>query len=444
MADASGTVIREHRIATPPSHPQPGHVEFDADALADAALRAAATVLEGETVAAVGIANQRASAVVWDHATGRPVGPGIGWQDNRTTQECVVALSHGVRLAPNQTPTKAGWLWNQVDPQRTRDIRVGTIDSWLVDRLSNGASHITDASNAYTSGFLNRAGTDWDDDVLEAVKIPRRALPECDDSMGRVATASAIQGKPPISAIVGDQQASMFGQGCLDVGDMKATFGTGGSLNICVGQDQLWPSAGSFPIVAWRQAGATCWGLEAIMLSAGSCIDWLCELGVLNSPGDAAGVAGQCDDTGDLVFVPALNGLGSPYWDMSATGMLFGMTRGTRRPEVVRAVIEGIAHRGADLVESVSADSERADELRVDGGMTANPLFVQALADATQLPIAVSSEIEATATGAARMALVGVGAAEISDTMSSTSSTMRVSPRASLDRTRWARAIERR
>ena len=424
--------------------PSPGLVEFDAATLATVVLQATADVCEDHQIAAVGITNQRASTVLWDRTTGDPVGPGIGWQDNRTTAMCIELAERGIRLAPNQSPTKAAWLWNAVDEHRHRDLCVGTIDSWLIWTLTEGRHHITDRSNAYTSGFLHNSGTGWERSVLEAVNISHDSLPTVVDSMGELCTAYRIAGRPTITAVAGDQQASMFGQACTEVGRTKATFGTGGSLNVCAGSIKPTATTGAFPIVAWSIAGTITWGLEAIMLSAGSCIDWLCDLGILNNPASASAIAQQTANSADVWFVPALSGLGTPYWDFGATGTLVGATRGTDRSHVVRAVLEGIAHRGADLLEAARTDiGTITGPLRVDGGMSANDLFLQMVADACATTVEASADIEATTRGVSMMAAIGAGLADFATAATPMDNSRRFVPEQAPDRARWADAVAR-
>ena len=256
---------------------------------------------------------------------------------------------------------------------------------------------------------------DWDPVVAERLGIPLSMLPEIVDSSGEVGGALALPGSPPICGIAGDQQASLVGQGCTRPGLAKATFGTGGMLDLCTGEEPPVTArrspAGTFPIVAWQREGKPVWGVEAIMLSAGTCVEWLRDdLGVIDDAEASATVAAQCDDTGDVWFVPALLGMGTPVWDFGARGTLLGVTRGTGRPELVRSVLEGVAHRGADLLEAAEADGgERVASLRVDGGMSANDVFVSALAEATGRVIEVSSEREATTLGAGFLAGMAVG-----------------------------------
>ncbi|MEA3019068.1 MAG: glycerol kinase [Actinomycetota bacterium] len=444
------TIATVHQEATLPSTPAPGLVEIDATRLAAVALALARRALDDAgPVDAVGIANQRASTIVWDRATGVPVGPGLGWQDLRTIGACLALQAEGIRTAPNASATKVAQLLDDHDPDRTRDLCFGTVDTWLVWNLTERALHVTDLSNAGVTSLLRADGSAWSDHVLDALRIPASMLPTIVDSTGVVGTATALPGAPPIAGIAGDQQASLIGQGCVQRGMAKITFGTGGMLDLCLGAQA--PAAerapqGTIPIVAWRDGGAITWGLEGIMLSAGTAVEWLRDdLRIIADAADSHAVASQCADTGGVVFVPALLGLGTPDWDYGARGTLLGVTRGTGRPEVVRAVLEGIAGRGADLVDAAEADSGTAiPRLRVDGGMSANPTFVQALADAANRPVEVSPVLEATTLGAAFLAGMAVGTWDgWDDVAAAWTPRATVDPLKPADRERWREARRR-
>ncbi len=416
-----------HHAAVLPDTPAPGLVEFDAGVMAGAVLTVArAALADGGPVGGVGIANQRASTIVWERATGTPLAPGIGWQDLRTVMTCLTLQAEGIRLAPNASATKVMAILDEVDPDRARaeegELCFGTVDTWVAWVLSGGtaggggALHVTDATNAAVTALVDPATVDWDEPLLERLRIPRSLLPRIVDSSGTVGQAHALDGAPPNCGIAGDQQASLVGQGCTLPGLAKATFGTGGMLDQCTGTAGAPGSAvrgrvGTFPIVAFRVGGTTTWGIEAVMLSAGSCVEWLRDdLGLIASAHESADVAAQCENAGDVWFVPALLGLGTPVWDFGARGTLVGLTRGSGRPEVVRAVLEGVAHRGADLVEASEEDSGYPiAALRVDGGMSDNPVFVQALADAIGRPVEVSPVLEATTLGAGLLAGHAIG-----------------------------------
>lgn len=416
----------------PPTTPFPGLVEFDAAAMSDIVIDAARSVLasSGQAVDAVGVTNQRASTIVWDRGTGVPIGPALGWQDLRTVNECIRARTdHGLMLAPNQSATKLAWLLDSLDSSsnsgrdddrgraRGRDLCFGTVDSWLVWVLSKGERHVTDPTNASVTGLMRADSSQWDQAVCEALRIPLSMLPEIVDTAGGiVADATMLDGSPPITAMAGDQQASLVGQGCVHVGMTKITFGTGGMLDVCSGREPPRRADrsehGTFPIVAWSLGGRLTWAREAIMLSAGSNVDWLREdLGLFADSADSAELAARCATSEGTMYVPALLGLGTPYWDYGARSTLVGMTRGTTAAHVTRAVLEGVAHRGADLVEAARGDVDTdIPSLRIDGGMSRNPVFVEALATAAQLPVEVSPVVEATTLGAGYLAGLAVGA----------------------------------
>ncbi len=409
-----------HHVPVLPDTPFAGLVEFDGKAIADAVLDVASRSLaEGGPVAGVGVANQRASTLVWERSTGEPVGPGLGWQDLRTVGTCLELQATGIRIAPNASATKLASILDVADPDRSRseggELAFGTIDTWVAWMLTEGDLHVTDVSNAGVTGLIHGDGSGWDTDLLAVLRIPEAVMPEIVDSSGVLGMARALDGSPPIAGMAGDQQASLIGQGCTRAGQAKATFGTGGMLDQCLGAVRPTQAgrgkAGTIPIIAWSRAGRLTWGIEAIMLSAGSCIEWLRDdLGIISDAADSATVAAACASTGDVWFVPALLGLGTPVWDFGARGTFTGITRGSGRPEMVRAVLQGVAHRGADLLESAEIDSGLPiGSLRVDGGMTANEIFAQALADACGRPIEISPVLEATTLGAAFLAGMAVG-----------------------------------
>ncbi len=437
----------------PPTTPFPGLVEFDAAELARLVLDAAAeaSAAAGEPISAVGITNQRASTIVWDRGTGEPIAPALGWQDLRTVGECLVMRAeHDITLAPNQSATKLAWILANTPGARDRDLAFGTVDTWLAWQLSGGELHVTDPSNGAITGFLGLDGASWNDHILDLLAVPPAILPRLVDSSGVVGIASALPGGPPIAALVGDQQGSLVGQGCVTPGRAKITFGTGGILDVCAGAGSPTSARraehGSYPVVAWSIGGEVTWGAEAIMLAAGMNIDWLREdLGLIATAAESHEVAATVPSSDGVVFVPALLGLGTPRWDYGARGALFGVTRGTTRAHVVRAVLEGVAHRGADLVEATEADTGLSIEaVRVDGGMSTNPTFTQALADATGRVVEVSPVVEATTIGAAFLAGLATGVWDrIADADRAWSPARVVEPGERLDRAEWARAVER-
>jgi glycerol kinase len=452
VVHADGSFATSHDRELLPDSPADGLVQFDAAVLGETCLDLARAALEAAgPVDAVGISDQRGSTVVWDRATGVPIGPGLGWQDLRTIGACLALRGDGVRVGPNQSATKVQWLLEQLDDRsRAADLCFGTVDTWVAWVLSEGAVHATDATNAAITGMQTGDASAWDPSVLDRLGVPITMMPAIVDSAGVVGDATALPGAPPLAALAGDQQASLVGQGCVRRGDAKITFGTGGMLDLVGGVVPPRHAArnehGTFPIVAWRHEGHTTWGVEAVMLAAGTNVQWLRDdLGLIASSSESHSIAASCADTGGVVFVPAPLGLGTPEWDYGARGGLFGLTRGTGRPEIVRAVLEGIAHRGADLVEAAEADADTdIPRVRVDGGMTDNPTFVQALANATQRPVEISRVREATALGAALLAGVAVGHHPSIDALATTwNPKATIEPSGVLDRDQWREAVKR-
>lgn len=444
----------EYRAFAPDS-PFPGLVEFDAARLAELVLDASKAVLDrvgNPRIDGVGIASQRASTVVWERSSGRPIAPALGWQDLRTVGECLtLKAEHGLSLAPNQSATKLVWLLaNAATDRDPGELCFGTIDSWVAWTLSNGSLHITDRTNAAVTGLYSIDEAGWHTGVCELLGIDPVMLPTIVDSSGLCGPATALPGAPPIASLAGDQQASLVGQGCIEPGMAKITFGTGGMLDVCTGPRK--PSAadrssnGTFPVVAWTIGGQVTWALEAIMLSAGTNIEWLRDdMGLIETSADSHDVASRCATTDGVVYVPALLGLGTPQWDYGARGTMLGITRGTQRCHVVRAVLEGIAHRGTDMIEAAQADTGyEIPLLRIDGGMSRNPTFVQALANASGKPVEVSPVVEATTVGAGFLAGVATGLwADLRQASEALVPHAFVEPTARLDREQWARAIER-
>lgn len=450
VVDPQRGVIHSHRRDLLPDTPAPGLVEFDAAVMAEAVLDLARRAVDDAGgVDGVGIANQRASTVVWDRATGEPVSPGIGWQDLRTVVDCMTVNGQGLRLAPNLSATKAAHLLDAADPDRRRDLCVGTVDSWIIWTLTGGAAHVTDTTNVGLTGLRTPDQQAWDQAVLDILRIPEASLPRVVDSVGVSATATALPGAPPVAGILGDQQAALLGQGCVRPGQAKITFGTGGMLDLCLDERPRHDTRGrhgTFPIVTRSADGTRRWGLEAVMLAAGTNVEWLRDdLGIIADAADSHAVASECETTEGVAYVPALLGLGTPTWDYGARGALFGITRGTGRPQIVRAVLEGVAQRAADLVDAAEADSGlTVPTLRIDGGMSDNPTFVQALADATGRPVEISPEREATTLGAAHAAGLALGAwADEEEVADAWRPRAVVEPAGELDRERWADTLRR-
>ena len=420
LVDDLGVVSQKHQHPLSVQTPQPGEVELDALEIGRLVIELSErTLRDGGPCDVVGVTNQRATTIVFDPRTGQPVGPALGWQDLRTVIDCLVLQGEGLRLAPNQSATKAKWLVAQ-SGQPARDLRFATIETWVTWLLTNGARHITDRSNAGVNGLVSLDINTWDERILSLLGLDVAMMPSIVDTMGSHGVASALSGSPPITALIGDQPASLFGQSCVTRG-AKITFGTGAMLDMVRGD--AGPAAmtrfesGCFPVVLHSRDARVTWGIEGIVLAAGSCIEWLRDdLGLIANAAESETLATSVNSCEGVSFVPALSGLGTPQWDFGARGAFFGLTRGSTKAHLVRAVLEGIAQRGADLIDAAQREThDRLDEIRVDGGMTANHFFVQRLADFTGCRVAVSTEREATTRGAGLMALVSAGHLALDD-----------------------------
>jgi len=432
VIDASGVVLASAQQETGLSYPQPGWVEQDPAAMWDAQLATmrdalAAAGLQAVDVAGIGITNQRETTIVWDRATSQPVAPAIVWQDRRTAGFCeelrgagceaLVRRKTGLLLDPYFSATKLRWLLDHVDGVRERALRgelaFGTVDSWLVWRLSGGRRHVTDASNASRTLLYDiRTGT-WDDELLELFGVPRELLPDVCDSSGVVAESDpSLLGAPvPIAGIAGDQQAALFGQACVRRGMAKVTYGTGCFLLLHTGDEPAAAPTGLVSTVALQCGGRRTFALEGSVFVGGAAVQWLRDgLGVVAGGAEATALAASVSSSDGVVFVPALAGLGAPYWDPHARGGIFGITRGTTAAHIARATLEGIAFQVADLYEAEVADTGVVpDGLRADGGAAASDLLLQFQADLLGLPVTRAAQPEATAFGAAWLAGLATG-----------------------------------
>lgn len=437
LFDRAGRLVATAQEEFPQIYPQPGWVEHDPEAIWDTQLRTARAVLqkagvEARQVAAIGITNQRETSVIWDRETGAPLHNAIVWQCRRTAGMCdqlraqgwadPIRRKTGLVIDAYFSGTKVAWLLEQVPGLRQKAERgqalFGTVDSFLIWRLSGGRLHVTDVSNASRTMLFNIHTLDWDDEILRELRIPRAMLPSVHPSSSwyGLSDARLLGAEVPIAGAAGDQQAALFGQTCFAPGQAKNTYGTGCFLLLNTGERAVASNRGLLTTIAW-QLGAgprnrpPVYALEGSVFIAGAAIQWLRDgLGIIHHAAESEALAGQVADSGGVYFVPAFVGLGAPYWDAYARGTIVGVTRGTNRRHLVRAALEAICYQSRDVLEAMVADSGiQLQALRADGGAAANNLLMQLQADLLGVPVQRPAVTETTALGAAYLAGLAVG-----------------------------------
>ncbi|MEW7304991.1 glycerol kinase GlpK [Elizabethkingia anophelis] len=412
--------------------PTPGWVEHDPNEIWSSQISVAAEVIakagiSGLEVAAIGITNQRETTVVWDRHTSEPIYNAIVWQDRRTSKYCDELKSQGhtdeikqktgLVLDAYFSATKLKWILDNVEGAREKaeagDLCFGTVDTWLIWKLTRGKMFITDVSNASRTMMFNIRTMDWDDDLLKLFNIPRAILPEVKQSSevyGETST-TLFSTKIPIAGIAGDQQAALFGQMCTKPGMVKNTYGTGCFLLMNTGNEAVYSKNNLLTTVAWKINGEVSYALEGSVFVGGAAIQWLRDgLKIIHDSSEVSTLAETVEDNGGVYFVPALTGLGAPYWDQYARGTIIGVTRGTTDGHIARATLEGIAFQVYDIVKAMEADAEtQSTELRVDGGASASNLLMQIQSDLFGFKIIRPKTLETTALGAAYLAGLAVG-----------------------------------
>jgi glycerol kinase len=431
--DRRGLPVASHQQEFRQIYPQPGWVEHDPQdlwrtqlACAQAALKAAG--IAARDLAAIGIANQRETTLLWERTSGAALGPAIVWQDRRTAAVCAtlraqgreaqVAAATGLLLDPYFSGTKLAWLLDHVPGARARaergELAFGTVDSWLLWQLTGGAVHATDVSNASRTLLLNLHTLTWDDELLALFNVPRAVLPQVVPSSALLGqTRADLLGAPvPITGIAGDQQAATFGQASFAAGMAKNTYGTGCFMLMNVGAAPQ-PSANRLLATAlWQRAGAAAvYALEGSVFVGGAVVQWLRDgLQLFGRAEEVEALAAQVPDSGGVMLVPAFTGLGAPYWDAQARGLMIGMTRGTTKAHVARAALESIALQSADVLAAMQKDAQQPiTQLRVDGGAARNDLLMQMQADLSGVPVVRPRVTETTALGAAYLAGLATG-----------------------------------
>jgi glycerol kinase len=446
--------------------PQPGWVEHDAEEIWSAVQLSARGALEAAgakatDVRAIGITNQRETLVVWDRKTLKPLTRAIVWQDRRTAGECArlreagheerVRDITGLVLDPYFTATKLAWVMKNV--QGAANAALGTVDSWLVARLSAGRDHVTDASNASRTSLFDIGRGVWSDEMAALFGVPLANLPEVRDSSGEISRSdpAAFAGiDAPISGIAGDQQSALFGQACTAVGMAKNTYGTGSFVLMQTGDQRVPSRSGMLTTVAWQRGGRLSYALEGAIFITGAALQWLRDgLRIINSASEAGPMASSVPDSGGVFLVPAFAGLGAPHWDAYARGTVVGLTQGSGRAQLVRAAVEAMAYQTRDVIEAMEADAgEPLRELRVDGGAVVMDVLCQFQADLLGIPVRRPRQTETTALGAAFLAGLGAGLWKDADLEDLWKLEREFEPKMSRDQAdslqaEWRRAVER-
>ena len=436
--DSRGKIVSSAQKEFTQYFPQPGWVEHDPMEIWESQRETAKLALDRGNVKpgdelAIGIANQRETTIVWDAATGKPICPAIVWQDRRTSDLCdrirqdgaaeMIRQKTGLILDAYFSASKIRWILDNVPGARDRanrgELRFGTVDSWLIWNLTGGRKHVTDVSNASRTLLFNIHTLTWDEELLQLFDVLASMLPEVCDSSGELGVVqnSELPFSAPICGDAGDQQAALFGQLCLKPGMVKTTYGTGCFLMVNTGDEIVRSASNLLTTVAWRRNGKVCYALEGSVFVGGAAVQWIrdgLKLESVRTSADIEPLAATVPDTGGVYFVPALTGLGAPWWNPNARGGILGITRGTTTAHIARAALEGIAFQVNDLTEAIESDltalGMTIDQMRVDGGATADDLLMQFQADLYGKEIVRPSVLESTACGAAYLAGLGAGA----------------------------------
>jgi glycerol kinase len=432
LFDADARPVASHSIEIRQIYPDNGWVEHDATEIWQSTLACCREAMKGiapKDVAAIGITNQRETTVLWDRRTGKPLYNAIVWQDRRTAERCralkaegleeKVSARTGLLLDPYFSATKLEWLLDHIPGSRAKaqrgELAFGTVDAWLIYKLTGGAVHATDVTNASRTMLLNLKSLAWDDEMLSLFGVPRALLPEVRDSAGDFGTTELFGAKVGILGVAGDQQAALFGQTCFKPGDVKSTYGTGCFALVNTGNVATPSHNKLISTAGYRANGQTAYAIEGSIFIAGAVVQWLRDaVGVIRSASDIEALARTAKSADGLYFVPAFTGLGAPYWDPDARGAIIGLTRDAGAAEIARAALDAVCYQTRDLLDAMARDMKEAGldapaALKVDGGMVRNDWFCQRLADLTGLPVERPRITETTALGAAYLAGLGAG-----------------------------------
>ena len=427
LYDDKGRFIDSSQLEFKQYFPKEGWVEHNPEEIWESVLSTLTSLVKrnslvSKDIASIGITNQRETTIVWDKKDGKPIYNAIVWQDRRTADFCselndqteMVNSSTGLTMDPYFSATKVNWILNHVKGARKRalagELLFGTIDSYLIWKLSGGKSHKTDVTNASRTMLFNIEEQKWDEDLLNLFEIPRSMLPAICDNVFDFGTTSVLGGEVSIGGVAGDQQAALIGQCCVKPGEVKSTYGTGCFLILNTGAKRLHSQSKLLTTVAYRVNGKITYALEGSIFVAGSAIQWLRdEMEFFSDASDTEKLAMQASDESNVLVIPALTGLGAPYWDASARGAIFGLTRDSTKADIVRATLESVVFLTKDLLEAMSKDNASFNSLKIDGGMVANSWFCQKLSNILGVEVERPKIIETTSLGAAFLAGISAG-----------------------------------
>ena len=427
LYDDKGRFIDSSQLEFKQYFPKEGWVEHNPEEIWESVLSTLASLVKrnslvSKDIASIGITNQRETTIVWDKKDGKPIYNAIVWQDRRTADFCselndqteMVNSRTGLTMDPYFSSTKVNWILNHVKGARKRalagELLFGTIDSYLTWKLSGGKSHKTDVTNASRTMLFNIEEQKWDEDLLNLFEIPRSMLPAVCDNVFDFGTTSVLGGEVSIGGVAGDQQAALIGQCCVKPGEVKSTYGTGCFLILNTGAERLHSQSKLLTTVAYRVNGKITYALEGSIFVAGSAIQWLRdEMEFFSDASDTEKLAMQASDESNVLVIPALTGLGAPYWDASARGAIFGLTRDSTKADIVRATLESVVFLTKDLLEAMSKDNASFNSLKIDGGMVANSWFCQKLSNILGVEVERPRIIETTSLGAAFLAGISAG-----------------------------------
>lgn len=422
LYDGKGQLLDSAQEEFDQYFPKEGWVEHNPDQIWESVLSTLQTLvkkngIESSEIASIGITNQRETTVVWHKKTGKPIGNAIVWQDRRTSQFCeelvkyenIIHQKTGLTIDPYFSATKVNWLLNNIagakELAKKGELLFGTIDTYLIWKLTEGKSHVTDVTNASRTMLFNIVEQEWDQDLLDIFEVPNNMLPEVHENVSDFGITNALGGEISIGGVAGDQQAALIGQCCFSAGDVKSTYGTGCFMIVNTGENVLYSQNKLLSTIGYKIYGKTTYALEGSIFVAGSAIQWLRDgLNFFEDSSETELLSEQASEDSRVLVIPALTGLGAPYWDAEARGAIFGLTRDTSKEDIIKGTLESIAFQSKDLVEAMRKDNAVFKQLMIDGGMVANNWFCQKLANTLKVEVSRPKIIETTSLGAAFLA----------------------------------------